>query len=145
MASAQDTQAHTHAQDETHSEELENAAAVCTAMALANRTGLLSAMLKIGKPRSSHEWSTECRIHLQTAHHLLQNLNAFQIGVEMTWGVDGVRRFHIPPERAAAMKEMGPVCERLLIEAEGSMVKMCSLTVNAMGKIEQLRTPRVVV
>lgn len=59
--------------------ELLNSAAVSTALALANKTGLLEAMLNDETPRSSHEWGTRCLIHFKTSHDILQMLHSGEV------------------------------------------------------------------
>ncbi len=59
--------------------ELQNAASVLTALALASKTGLLKAMLIDETPRSSHEWGTRCFIHFKTSHDILQMLHTGQV------------------------------------------------------------------
>ena len=40
---------------------------------------------------------------------------SWQVGIEMSWGDDGVRRYCVPRERAAAMREMGALFQNLLL------------------------------
>jgi len=70
-------------------------------------------------------------------------VSARQVGIEMSWGDDGVRRYCIPAERVAAMRELGALFETLLLrnlsdDDTFSMVKSRSQTM--MNMMEQPRS-----
>lgn len=83
------------------------------ALAMASRTGLLHAMLKDEAPKSVEEWAALTRTPRRSTEEVIMSLVAVDV-VEVLQEFSS-QRFHIPSNRASAVKEMGAIFEALLL------------------------------
>jgi hypothetical protein len=83
------------------------------ALAVASRTGLLHAMLKDDTPRSAEEWAALTRASKRSTEEVIISL----VAVQAVAKVDEAShvRYHVPANRANAVKEMGAIFEALLL------------------------------
>ncbi len=83
------------------------------ALAVASRTGLLYAMLKDDTPKSAEEWAALTRASKRSTEEIIISL----VGVQAVAEVDEAShlQYHVPANRAKAVKEMGAIFEALLL------------------------------
>lgn len=86
------------------------------ALAVASRTGLLHAMFKDDDPKAVEEWAALTRAPKRSTEETIMALVGVQVVERLQEEeVVGRERFHIPANRASAVKEMGAIFEALLL------------------------------
>ena len=102
--------------------DLEPRMGATMALGIASRSGLLAAMLKdLASPRTVEEWAGVTRATSKRAtEEIILSLAGGQVVKEVV-GPDGVPQYHIPTDRAPAVREMGAVFEALLLHQRGLM------------------------
>jgi hypothetical protein len=92
---------------------------VAMALAVASRSGLLAAMMHDDTPKTLDEWAELSRASRRETETVVASLVCGKV-VDRVGG-EGAQRFHVPSDRAGAVKEMGAVFEALLVFPRGKM------------------------
>ena len=86
---------------------------------MASRSGLLAEMLHDDTPKTLDEWAGLSRASRRETETVVASLVCGKV-VDRVGG-EGAQRFHVPSDRAGAVKEMGAVFEALLVLPRGKM------------------------
>lgn len=105
-------------------EEESSGMGAAMALAVASRSGLLGAMLKDETPKTAEEWAGLTRASRRETDAVLASLESGKVVSRV--GADEAR-FHVPADRAGAVKEMGAVFEALLMHQRGKMDPQATL------------------